>query len=881
MSTHPVHRRSFLPGALVVLAVVAAVALGLVPAASATPVAGGGASAGAAPTTVLPGIAGTVTDGTTGLATIDVRVYDATTALFVAKTTTSASGTYRVAVAAGSYKVRFSDPTGTWRLEWFDGAPTLAGATPVVVAATGTATADAVLEHPLTLLAGRTVTATDRIIPLSGMSVRVYDASTSLLAAKAVSGPGGSYAVGDLPPGRYLVRVSDPAGTYGLTWYPAAATVLGAVPVVVGVGAPARADVLLWPTADVSGTVSGPSGPLAGIAVRLYDANTRALVAKTVTGADGTYAFVSLHMGSYGRGAYRVRFSDPSGTYALQWFSGQSTESTATVVTVDVREVGSAVADAQLVTTGGLAGHVSDGATGLPGISVRVYSTSGARVTEVTTGPAGNWSAPALPAGTYKVGFGDDSGHYLPILFASAPTFALATPVTVAAGSVTDIGDQALAPATPLAMVVDTADDARDAVPGDRTCDDGSGRCPLRAAIDESNADPAADTVTIEPGIDPVLSLAGAAEDANATGDLDSRGDLTVHGNGATVDAGGLDRAVQHIGRLRIDELTLTGGTTEADVLTGRGDDGGALLAFGDVTLTDTTVTGNVAVRHSSGRGGGVAVVGNLTMVRGTVTDNVAENLGGGVWAIGANTVITDSTIDGNRTSIVDRDAGGNGSASALDIGSNEALAGVATITGTTVSNNISTLCCGSQSGGGITLAVTTATIVRSTVVGNQANMFPWGFPTIGGGAGISGFGGHVAVVASTVAGNTGYEGIYQLLPMGGVGPFTVQGSVVAGALPVCNGAWISLGWNVLTDASCQVPYANPTDRVVADPLLGPLTANGGPTWTRLPLVGSAALDAVPIGTPGLCDGTVATDQRGIARPQGSACDVGAVERAP
>jgi hypothetical protein len=67
----------------------------------------------------------------------------------------------------------------------------------------------------------------------------------------------------------------------------------------------------------------------------------------------------------------------------------------------------------------------------------------------------------------------------------------------------------------------------------------------------------------------------------------------------------------------------------------------------------------------------------------------------------------------------------------------------------------------------------------------------------------------------------------------------------------------------------------------VDDPLLGLLADHGGPTWIRPPLLGSPALDAIPIGTPGLCDGAVPTDQRGIPRPQGGACDIGAVERSP
>ena len=56
-----------------------------------------------------------------------------------------------------------------------------------------------------------------------------------------------------------------------------------------------------------------------------------------------------------------------------------------------------------------------------------------------------------------------------------------------------------------------------------------------------------------------------------------------------------------------------------------------------------------------------------------------------------------------------------------------------------------------------------------------------------------------------------------------------------------------------------------------ADPLLGPLRANGGLTFTRALGTGSAAIDAV-------ATGRLPVDQRGVARPQGPACDAGAFE---
>lgn len=60
-----------------------------------------------------------------------------------------------------------------------------------------------------------------------------------------------------------------------------------------------------------------------------------------------------------------------------------------------------------------------------------------------------------------------------------------------------------------------------------------------------------------------------------------------------------------------------------------------------------------------------------------------------------------------------------------------------------------------------------------------------------------------------------------------------------------------------------------------ADPELGPLQQNGGPTATIALLPGSAAIGLGP------ATGCSAADQRGVARPQGSRCDAGAFEWAP
>ncbi|MDR0201847.1 MAG: Ig-like domain repeat protein [Delftia acidovorans] len=56
------------------------------------------------------------------------------------------------------------------------------------------------------------------------------------------------------------------------------------------------------------------------------------------------------------------------------------------------------------------------------------------------------------------------------------------------------------------------------------------------------------------------------------------------------------------------------------------------------------------------------------------------------------------------------------------------------------------------------------------------------------------------------------------------------------------------------------------------NPPLGPLASHGGPTQTLLNSTGSPALDGVA------CTAAPGTDQRGVVRPQGARCDIGAVE---
>ena len=93
-------------------------------------------------------------------------------------------------------------------------------------------------------------------------------------------------------------------------------------------------------------------------------------------------------------------------------------------------------------------------------------------------------------------------------------------------------------------------------------------------------------------------------------------------------------------------------------------------------------------------------------------------------------------------------------------------------------------------------------------------------------------------------------------------GVIKLRNSIVGGAKG-CTGRLTEARGNLSQDGSCALLEAK------ADPMLGELT--GSPAWYPL-LDGSPALDAAD---PAFC---LETDQLGTPRPQGGACDIGAIE---
>ena len=309
---------------------------------------------------------------------------------------------------------------------------------------------------------------------------------------------------------------------------------------------------------------------------------------------------------------------------------------------------------------------------------------------------------------------------------------------------------------------VTTTKDTADADPYDGICADAWGACSLRAAIQHANAS-GGGTVDLDGG-HYRLSIGGRDEDAGATGDLDVRSAITLDGDGATVDAGRIDRVLHVLAgaSLRLDDVTLTGG--DAQGTTASGNSGGGVLNAGTLVVDRSTITANRSVRAGGGieaedgsrttvdrstlsrnatgagpgNGGGLHLTGTGTVgvERTHVVHNTAAAEGGGLWnSAGGTMTVSRSVVSGNSASGDDAENGGGGLYN--DGGS-------LTVTRSHVEGNVADGTAGS--GGGILNNGGTLVVERTTLRGNDAQR---------AGGGIEAAAGRTTVSRSDITGNS------------------------------------------------------------------------------------------------------------------------------
>jgi hypothetical protein len=322
-----------------------------------------------------------------------------------------------------------------------------------------------------------------------------------------------------------------------------------------------------------------------------------------------------------------------------------------------------------------------------------------------------------------------------------------------------------------------------------------------------------------------------AGDGGNGTDGISGTGTLASAGqDGGNGGSGGSGGGVYNdqLGVVQISDSTIIANTAGAGGSAGAGSDstispgqggnaagagvgggGGAIISFGSLTMTDSTIAGNATRPGGNGGKGGSGSGGDPN---GSEFGGGAGGDGGGVESDTTSTVLTNDTFVNNSAAPAGTGPGGAG-----------------------------------QGGGGGAIVqessgVTELTFV--TVADNRAAGF-------GSGLGIPFTNGAITEADSIVANN-----------------------LQAGEPDQCSQGVLDDGHNLVfgrgvsSDNSC--PGAD------ADPKLAALADNGGPTQTLALRPGSAAIGIVPLN-----DCPQESDQRGVTRPQGGACDAGAYEFAP
>jgi predicted outer membrane repeat protein len=362
----------------------------------------------------------------------------------------------------------------------------------------------------------------------------------------------------------------------------------------------------------------------------------------------------------------------------------------------------------------------------------------------------------------------------------------------------------------------------------DTVCAAGCDFATIQAAIDDAGT---ANGAIIEI-TDPIHTEAGIVVNK----------DVTIRGLGAEdtivqaheIAGEALDRVflVEEGANLILEGMTIRHGKPSIE------EHGGGIMNHGTLTLRDCAVSDNIAIG-----GGGICNSGALKLVNSSVSNNAAVDTappgifacggGGGIRSGKGTLALINSTVSGNQAGTRYRGAGGG-----IRIG----CGCTAVFTNSTISDNSSV-----HSGGGISV-VGTLQLVNCTISNNT---------TIGKGEGIC-VQGRLDYENTLIANNPGNGGDCAI----GKDAYGKRGTIGGNSN------------NLVGDGSCDSDHSG-------DPMLGPLTDNGGATWTHALLPGSPAIDAIPV-----ISCTVPTDQRGVPRPvvqtsPDTPCDIGAFEWRP
>ncbi len=324
-----------------------------------------------------------------------------------------------------------------------------------------------------------------------------------------------------------------------------------------------------------------------------------------------------------------------------------------------------------------------------------------------------------------------------------------------------------------------------------------------------------------------------------------------------------LDNAYHVVTATSINLNTTLDGVTIRDGYANAGSDfgGGIYISASNSNLR---LTGITFVNNYAGKGGGLAsFVSSQTLTRVIFSGNIARNYGGGIFNQDGSPSLLDVVFDNNQT----QQQGGPGGGM-YNTNSNPAVYTVAPVlTNVTFSNNSSLR----GGGGGFYSFRSQAILTNVTFSGNNAY--------VRGGA-ILNEGSSPVLNNVTFSGNTAPSG-----SGGAIRNISASGGIPSNPVIMNSVLWDNGSEEIITNAGSSITLIDSvveggcpalgscTNVINADPLLSGLMDAGGFTQVRMLGAGSSAIDA-----GGVNSSCAVTDQRGVARPQGTACDIGAYE---
>lgn len=323
---------------------------------------------------------------------------------------------------------------------------------------------------------------------------------------------------------------------------------------------------------------------------------------------------------------------------------------------------------------------------------------------------------------------------------------------------------------------------------------------------------------------------------------------MTIDGIGQTVVISGNDSvrvfSMDSISAT-VKNLTISHG---ADALSG----GGIIITSSTLYLSNIVLDNN-HVTAAGGVGGAILTVGTSTVVitGSTLSNNssaASSSSGGAIFNQGGNTVyVTNTTFAGN---------------SAPYLGGAIFNYGSVSIEKSTFDNNSTSVSSGL--GGAIYIGFGTLSVFNSTFNNNRVSAVL----SSGGGA-IEQGGGTLNVINSTFSNNRGNTGAAIHVATGTANVInTIMANKQSGS--DCGGVLTTNTNNLIEDGTCSPALSG-------DPSLLPLANNGGTTQTMALAPGSKAINA---GDDTTCNSAPVnhSDQRGVYRPTGAHCDIGAYE---